>query len=113
MAKTRLQLDAELNRGKKVYANTLDVFKRTWQAEGIKGIQRGLAPAVSLCRFTRFGQFTELHAAFLVCIPGTRIRSFQYAWTNFHVHSCSTLKILLNGCRLGEHSQLQAAWLRV
>lgn len=47
MAKTRLQLDAELNRGKKVYLNTADVFKRTWQAEGIKGIQRGLAPAVS------------------------------------------------------------------
>ncbi|KAF8323850.1 oxaloacetate carrier [Clavulina sp. PMI_390] len=45
MAKTRLQLDAELNRGKKVYSGPADVFKRTWKNEGIRGIQRGLAPA--------------------------------------------------------------------
>ena len=49
MAKTRLQLDAELNRGNKVYSGPADVFRRTWKNEGIRGIQRGLAPAVS-CR---------------------------------------------------------------
>jgi len=46
MAKTRLQLDAELNRGNKVYSGPADVFRRTWKSEGIRGIQRGLAPAV-------------------------------------------------------------------
>ena len=46
MAKTRLQLDAELNRGNKVYSGPADVFRRTWKNEGIRGIQRGLAPAV-------------------------------------------------------------------
>jgi len=45
VAKTRLQLDAELRRGNKVYSGPMDVFYRTWKLEGIRGVQRGLGPA--------------------------------------------------------------------
>lgn len=49
--KTRLQLQGELQRAdanaKRVYKNVFDVFRKTWQLEGIKGLQRGLFPAVS------------------------------------------------------------------
>jgi hypothetical protein len=49
--KTRLQLQGELQRADsnapKVYKSVLDVFKKTWRMEGIKGLQRGLLPAVS------------------------------------------------------------------
>jgi hypothetical protein len=48
--KTRLQLQGELMKtsdAPKVYANVFDVFKKTWRNEGIKGLQRGLTPAVS------------------------------------------------------------------
>ena len=50
VAKTRLQLQGELAKdgGQKVYKNVLDVFMKTWKHEGIRGIQRGLGPAVSL-----------------------------------------------------------------
>lgn len=49
VAKTRMQLQGELAKegGKKVYKNALDVFAKTWKNEGIRGLQRGLAPAVS------------------------------------------------------------------
>ena len=49
VAKTRLQLQGELAKGggKKVYKHSLDVFAKTWQNEGIRGMQRGLYPAVS------------------------------------------------------------------
>ena len=48
MAKTRLQLQGELVKGggEKVYGNVFDVFTKTWRNEGIRGIQRGLSPAV-------------------------------------------------------------------
>ncbi|KDQ15627.1 hypothetical protein BOTBODRAFT_31517 [Botryobasidium botryosum FD-172 SS1] len=47
VAKTRLQLDGELQLrgGKKVYKNVLDVLTRTWKNEGIRGLQRGLGIA--------------------------------------------------------------------
>jgi hypothetical protein len=47
--KTRLQLQGELMKtsdAPKVYANVFDVFKKTWRNEGIRGLQRGLVPAV-------------------------------------------------------------------
>lgn len=49
MAKTRLQLQGELQSkgAPKVYKNVLDVFVKTWRNEGIRGVQRGLGPAVS------------------------------------------------------------------
>jgi solute carrier family 25 protein 34/35 len=49
VAKTRLQLQGELVKdgGKRVYKNTLDVWAKTWRNEGIRGVQRGLPPAVS------------------------------------------------------------------
>ncbi|OXC58568.1 solute carrier family 25, member 34/35 [Cryptococcus neoformans MW-RSA852] len=47
--KTRLQLQGELQRNDpsapRVYRNVLDVFRKTWQHEGIRGLQRGLVPA--------------------------------------------------------------------
>ena len=50
VAKTRLQLQGELVKGGgvKVYNNALDVLAKTWRNEGIRGVQRGLGPAVSL-----------------------------------------------------------------
>ena len=50
VAKTRLQLQGELAQrgGPKVYRNVLDVFAKTWRNEGIRGVQRGLAPAVRM-----------------------------------------------------------------
>ncbi|KAM6498670.1 Mitochondrial carrier domain containing protein [Amanita muscaria] len=47
VAKTRLQLQGELAKtnATKVYNNVLDVFKKTFKHEGIRGMQRGLAPA--------------------------------------------------------------------
>lgn len=49
VAKTRLQLQGELAKdgGVRVYKNTLDVVTKTFQNEGIRGVQRGLGPAVS------------------------------------------------------------------
>lgn len=49
VAKTRLQLQGELqSKGTpKVYKNVFDVFFKTWRNEGIRGVQRGLGPAVS------------------------------------------------------------------
>ncbi|ELU36520.1 oxaloacetate carrier [Rhizoctonia solani AG-1 IA] len=54
VAKTRLQLQGELQSkgAPKVYKNVFDVFIKTWKNEGIRGVQRGLGPAV-------------------ICIPGT------------------------------------------
>lgn len=48
--KTRMQLQGELVKGggKKVYNNVFDCFAKTWKHEGIKGVQRGLPPAVRL-----------------------------------------------------------------
>jgi solute carrier family 25 protein 34/35 len=49
VAKTRLQLQGELAKEgeKKVYKHSLDVFAKTWKNEGVRGMQRGLYPAVS------------------------------------------------------------------
>ncbi|OJT14399.1 Mitochondrial oxaloacetate transport protein [Trametes pubescens] len=54
VAKTRMQLQGELAKqgGTKVYKNALDVIAKTWRNEGIRGIQRGLGPAVSAQRIT-------------------------------------------------------------
>lgn len=52
--KTRLQLQGELQRADKnavkVYKNVFDVFAKTWRNEGIRGLQRGLVPAVGSLR---------------------------------------------------------------
>ncbi|KIJ66230.1 hypothetical protein HYDPIDRAFT_26598 [Hydnomerulius pinastri MD-312] len=50
VAKTRMQLQGELAKGggQKVYKNALDVLAKTWRNEGIRGLQRGLGPAVCL-----------------------------------------------------------------
>lgn len=61
VAKTRLQLDGELQgrnaaAGAKpaggevagrVYSSAADALRKTWKFEGIRGIQRGLGAAVS------------------------------------------------------------------
>ena len=48
VAKTRLQLQGELMKGggEKVYKNVFDVLIKTWRNEGLRGVQRGLGPAV-------------------------------------------------------------------
>lgn len=47
-----MQLQGELAKKgtERVYKNSFDVIAKTWRNEGIRGIQRGLGPAVS----TRF-----------------------------------------------------------
>lgn len=56
LAKTRLQLDGELQ-GRattpgapvptRVYTSAADALRKTWKYEGIRGVQRGLGAAVS------------------------------------------------------------------
>ncbi|KAG9012933.1 Mitochondrial oxaloacetate carrier protein [Tulasnella sp. JGI-2019a] len=51
VAKVRLQLQGELTKAgefTKVYKNAGDVLAKTWKHEGIRGVQRGLAPAILL-----------------------------------------------------------------
>ncbi|KAG5720824.1 hypothetical protein E4T56_gene9697, partial [Termitomyces sp. T112] len=47
VAKTRLQLQGELAKGGgvKVYNNAVDVLRKTYINEGLRGVQRGLGPA--------------------------------------------------------------------
>lgn len=73
VAKTRLQLQGELAKGgsEKVYKNALDVFAKTWRNEGIRGMQRGLGPAVSLTVFEL--AYPDL---FLVCLPSELLVMF-------------------------------------
>ena len=44
-----MQLQGELAKdgGVRVYKNVADVLVKTWKNEGIRGMQRGLGPAVS------------------------------------------------------------------
>jgi len=60
VAKTRLQLQGELAKTMtvRVYNNVFDVFRKTFKNEGIRGVQRGLAPAVSLFDFILPRSFT-------------------------------------------------------
>ncbi len=48
VAKTRMQLQGELAKdgGVRVYKNVVDVLAKTWKNEGLRGLQRGLGPAV-------------------------------------------------------------------
>jgi hypothetical protein len=50
VAKVRMQLQGEpsKNGGERVYRNVGDVLSKTWRNEGIRGLQRGLVPAVCL-----------------------------------------------------------------
>ncbi|KAH0838072.1 mitochondrial carrier domain-containing protein [Lanmaoa asiatica] len=66
VAKTRLQLQGELAKsgGQKVYNHAFDVLTKTWRNEGVRGLQRGLSPAVSSqCSFAasslHFARFYE------------------------------------------------------
>lgn len=69
VAKTRLQLQGELAKGGgvRVYNNAIDVLTKTWKNEGIRGIQRGLGPAVS---FAVFPIPFLVFIGVIVCIPG-------------------------------------------
>lgn len=69
VAKTRLQLQGELAKGggKRVYKHTFDVWAKTWRNEGIRGLQRGLPPAVSNAFLREFCVADNWHA---VCLPG-------------------------------------------
>ncbi|KAK9900878.1 mitochondrial carrier [Cystobasidium minutum MCA 4210] len=76
VAKTRLQLDGELQSRaaahgsapyKKVYNNAFDALKKTWQSEGVKGIQRGLFPAYAYQIFlngSRLGLYEPFRRTF-------------------------------------------------
>lgn len=92
VAKTRLQLQGELAKsgGQKVYKNAIDVLAKTWRNEGIRGLQRGLGPAVSSpCTFMVSSSY------FPVCIPGKHLNLFCLSGP------VTPSQILLNGSRLG------------
>lgn len=78
VAKTRMQLQGELVKsgGTKVYKNVADVLIKTWRNEGIRGVQRGLGPAV---------RFMHKPTVFILTIAD----QYFYQWA-------------LNGTRLGE-----------
>ena len=62
VAKTRLQLQGELAKttSVKVYNNAVDVLRKTYKNEGVRGLQRGLATAVSLFLRTSLYPLTRL-----------------------------------------------------
>lgn len=68
--KTRLQLQGELMKNKgapKAYNNVLDVFKKTWRNEGLRGLQKGLGPAYAyqiLLNGSRLGFYEPLRQEF-------------------------------------------------
>lgn len=65
VCKTRLQFSIEGGRAR-VYAGPSDCFKKTWQAEGVAGLQAGLGPAVvreGTKTFFRYGLFSPILAA--------------------------------------------------
>ena len=78
VAKTRLQLQGELAKegGKKVYKHSLDAFAKTWKSEGIRGMQRGLYPAVSVSGVSvwKFYLFS-----LIVCVPSKHRWSYYPA----------------------------------
>ncbi len=64
VCKTRLQFSSEGGR-KRVYVGPLDCFRKTWQAEGVCGLQAGLGPAVlreGTKTFFRYGLFSPILA---------------------------------------------------
>ena len=69
VAKTRLQLQGELAKdgGVKVYNSAIDVLSKTFRNEGIRGLQRGLAPAVSDCVYFRLARIL-----IVICSTSTR-----------------------------------------
>jgi hypothetical protein len=50
-----MQLQGELTKagGERVYKSPFDCLSKTWRNEGIRGMQRGLGPAVSRVGFRR------------------------------------------------------------
>lgn len=103
VAKTRMQLQGELAKhgGVKVYRNVFDVFGKTWRNEGIRGIQRGLPPAVSdfFFSFLELTIWNILTSAFLVHVSSEDHDSFFTSSPNLILDSS---QILLNGSRLGK-----------
>ncbi|CAE6455257.1 unnamed protein product [Rhizoctonia solani] len=79
VAKTRLQLQGELQSkgAPKVYRNVFDVFIKTWKNEGIRGVQRGLGPAVSRAWYSH----AELKPIFLtrrqILLNGSRLGFYE------------------------------------
>ncbi|GBG29553.1 Mitochondrial substrate carrier family protein ucpA [Hondaea fermentalgiana] len=63
VAKNRLQMDSELSAGKRAYRGMLDCMTKTWEVEGLRGVQRGLELSVlrdgSKC-FFRLGLFEPI-----------------------------------------------------
>ena len=62
-----MQLQGELAKkgGEKVYKNALDVLAKTWRNEGIRGVQRGLGPAVRPVPPQYPTTNTDVHTVFL------------------------------------------------
>lgn len=87
-----MQLQGELAKGggQKVYKNAVDVLAKTWRNEGIRGLQRGLGPAVSL------------HRSFVVSSSHPASMHTRQAVSRVIPSLPLTLcQILLNGSRLG------------
>ena len=64
VCKTRLQFSIEGGR-QRVYGGAADCFRKTWQAEGVGGLQAGLGPAVvreGTKTFFRYGLYSPILA---------------------------------------------------
>lgn len=72
------------NGGTKVYRNVFDVLIKTWRNEGIRGVQRGLGPAVSHSS-TGLGS-----AAKMACSTFTRSRSMVHVWVSVFLFITTT-----------------------
>jgi solute carrier family 25 protein 34/35 len=80
VCKTRLQFSIEGGRARR-YTGPIDCFRKTWQAEGVAGLQAGLGPAVvreGTKTFFRYGLFSpilgQLHDGPATAAPiGTRM----------------------------------------
>lgn len=97
VAKTRLQLDGELQGRKpavaaaveipqpggppragpngKVYTSAFDCLRKTWKFEGLKGIQRGLGAAVSPFSLSLFRGQCPFDSLILRAVDSTRTKS--------------------------------------
>lgn len=84
--KTRLQLQGELQKvdanAPRVYKNVLDVFRKTWRNEGIRGLQRGLLPAVSLSISSRVSAATPMRLKWPYPFGSDRTRMMRIAGPN-------------------------------
>mmetsp|Transcript_85619 Transcript_85619/g.151630 ORF Transcript_85619/g.151630 Transcript_85619/m.151630 type:complete len:300 (-) Transcript_85619:373-1272(-) len=85
VVKTRLQLQGELAAGSKVYSSMGDAFLKILKAEGVRGVQRGLAAGIG----------------FQTLFNGVRIGLFDHVKGIVHTEAAPNLSKLAAGAMTG------------